>query len=152
VLAPLAEDIVKETAKGRLPPLYASGLLKLTQLQMRPRAHQEEAVVFHPQKRLVTWSKDYRPAQYVRFLQCQVICRQGFIDAKHLGAIFAPDKAERLANVLALLILMPPHMFSVFVESLLPQTSDLAGPLAERFWVSRSLVNTRLKDFVAHGN
>jgi hypothetical protein len=151
-LAALAEDIVKEAAKGKLPPIYASSLLRMAKLKMRPAKRQTEPVLFHSKKRLVTWSNDYRPIHFVRFLQCQTICRHGFIDSKHLGALFTPEKAERLANVLALLILMPPRLFSLFVEGLLPQTADLAGPLSERFWVSRSLVNTRLKDFVAHGN
>jgi hypothetical protein len=54
-------------------------------------------------------------------------------------------------NTFAMLLLMPTSLLQMAARDA-DNTTDLVQQLSQFFWLGRSLVNARLKDFFAHGN
>ncbi len=103
---------------------------------------------FDGQKYLVTYRKGEMKA-HLRFLI-----------ARELGRVFlypslTDQENDELVcariNLFASLLLAPSSLLQLATRQC-DSTRDLSGQLAEIFWVSRTVMNARLKDFFVHGN
>lgn len=83
-----------------------------------------------------------------------------FLIAREIGRVSlypenVTDDSEELTvaatNVFAMLLLLPTTLMQI-ATSQADVTRDLVQQLSEMFWVSRSVVNARLKDFFQNGN
>ncbi len=85
-----------------------------------------------------------------------------FLTAKAIGKILLapadalrPDDSSELLDaqsyLFASLLLMPKHLFALAMREV-DDTQDIVQQLSEIFWMSRSLVNSRLKDYFRNGN
>lgn len=96
----------------------------------------------------ITFRKgDMKP--HLRFLIAREIGRI------HLYPTLAEQDSDELVaariNLFASLLLVPGHLLQLVTKQL-DHTRDLIQQLSESFWVSRSVVNVRLKDFLTLGN
>lgn len=90
----------------------------------------------------------YRPGEMKPHLR--------FLIAKEIGrALLDPQEPEDInnarLNIFASILLMPTHLLQQ-VTLRLSHTADLVEQLSKFFWVGRTVVNSRLQDFLAHGN
>lgn len=91
---------------------------------------------------------------YVRFLIAKelykYICRSGQDFASHLHTV--PDEIiEIQSNIFAGMLLIPSKVLRVEVEKI-DSSLDIVMQLAETFWVSKALMNQRLRDYLENFN
>ncbi len=141
-------------------PVYIPELFRLFQgisLQINPEAELATQILHEGEglelkTALISRESDARP--YVRFLAVKTLFRHLILSQHPLCKHFAEVPQEILdiqSNVFAGLMLMPGDMLRKEVERM-DTSFDLIRQLTETFWVSRALVNQRMKDFLEHGN
>lgn len=83
-----------------------------------------------------------------------------FLIAREIGRIFlfpehklqrASESVDASLNCFAMLLLMPSQLLQVATREA-TNTQDLVEQLSSFFWVGRSVVNARIKDFFLNGN
>lgn len=86
---------------------------------------------------------------HVRFLAAKAL-GQIVLDPHSVGSQLSELQDAR-ANQFALLLLMPPRSFGLALREV-DDTRDIIQQLAEIFWLSRSVANSRMKDYFRHGS
>lgn len=86
---------------------------------------------------------------HVRFLAAKALGHI-VLDPDSIGSQLSEMQLAR-ANQFALLLLMPQRSFGLALREV-DDTKDIVQQLAEMFWVSRSVANSRMKDYFRHGN
>lgn len=141
-------------------PLYIPEVFRLIpNISLATSSEQTEAVsVKHEDegrdlKTIVSLqSQEARP--YTRFMAGKALFKHmansGRIPEEILGET-PQEITEILANVFASALLIPSDLLRAEVQKL-DMSFDMIRQLSEVFWVSRSLMNHRLRDFLEHGD
>jgi hypothetical protein len=94
---------------------------------------------------------DMRP--YVRFLLARELFKYLCRSANPIMAAFFESPEELLeiqANIFAGMLLVPAKMLKAEVETM-QSSMDMVAQMADTFWVSKALMNQRLRDLLEHG-
>ncbi len=155
----VAQELIKSGGFTEAP-LYIPEILRLyTGISLIVRPEQEEASIITHEgegiefKTMMTCREDdTRP--YVRFLAAKVLFKHLCMSQHPLLTGFSETPSEIMdiqSNIFAGALLVPGEMLRSEVEKS-DTAFDLVRQLADTFWVSRSLINQRLRDFLEHGN
>lgn len=146
----VVDELLRKAEVASCPVLIPELAAALPGIEFRAEAELPEAVAKATQEgaRFVIRYRDGEMKPHIRFLLAREIGRA-------LLSNQLTDTEDELVsariNHFALLLLMPTSLLQPLMRQLDP-TQDLVGQLAEFFWVSRSIVNLRLRDFFAFGN
>jgi Zn-dependent peptidase ImmA (M78 family) len=91
---------------------------------------------------------DMRP--YVRFLIAREVYRM-MVEDKHPATLELTETPKEVldiqANIFAGMLLIPAHLLRQEVERI-DSSLDIVAQLADTFWVSKALMNQRLRDYL----
>jgi hypothetical protein len=148
------------TRKGRFieAPIYVPEILRLfSSINMIVRSEQEEPFIIRHEgeglelKTFIS-CRESETRPYIRFIAAKCLFKHMVMSLQPGTEIFAASQAEILdiqANVFAGALLIPGDMLRREVERM-DTSFDLLRQLADLFWVSRSLINQRMYDFLEH--
>jgi hypothetical protein len=137
------------------PPILTPEFSQIfSDIEMKGKEDQDEYVAssFEDGKYLITWKKQERIGTAMRFLMTKQLAetllkKEPLVGHAHLSA----SRHEVLANLFALFLLIPSHLLQIACRQCDP-ACDLVEQLMGRFWLSRTLINIRLKDFLKYRN
>ncbi|WP_338635310.1 hypothetical protein [Spirobacillus cienkowskii] len=121
-------------------------------LEMKADESQNEIILSRNQdgKYLITWSKSERMGAGLRFLIAKEFSVLLLAQPK-MRDMLPLEKNSIFANRLALFLLMPSYLLQIACSQCDP-ARDTVEQLMSHFWMSRTLINIRLKDFLIHRN
>lgn len=105
---------------------------------------------FEKEKYKITWPKSEKLGTSLRFFLAKELAAY-LISSTVLKERLPQEKVSILSNTLAIFLLMPTYLLQVACSQCDP-ARDTVEQLMTQFWMSRTLVNIRLKDFLMHRN
>ncbi|HYX35557.1 MAG TPA: ImmA/IrrE family metallo-endopeptidase [Oligoflexus sp.] len=155
----LAEDIIHNGGFTEAP-IYIPEILRMfPAIQLATRVEQEEPFTVRHEgegrdlkSTIVSRESETRP--YIRFIAAKTLFKHLVASQYPDTGMFANSPAEILdiqSNIFAGALLVPGDMLRREVDRI-DTSFDLLRQLADMFWVSRSLMNQRLRDFLEFHN
>jgi hypothetical protein len=155
----LAEEIVRNGGFTEAP-IYIPEILRMfPAIQLATRVEQEEPFTVRQEGegrelKTVIISRESETRPYIRFIAAKTLFKH-LVASQYEGTeAFASSPAEILdiqSNIFAGALLIPGEMLRREVDRI-DTSFDLLRQLADMFWVSRSLMNQRLRDFLEFHN
>ncbi len=155
----LAEEIIRSGGFTEAP-IYIPEILRMfPAIQLATRVEQEEAFTVRQEGegrelKTVIISRESETRPYIRFIAAKTLFKH-LVASQYAGTeAFANSPAEILdiqSNIFAGALLIPGDMLRREVDRI-DTSFDLLRQLADMFWVSRSLMNQRLRDFLEFHN
>jgi hypothetical protein len=151
---------VIETGKFEQAPIYIPevfqnyGNIKIEHVEALPQAIEVETTGEGETYTTIVRHRDGEMRPYLRFLMARELykhlCRSGYAAASKFAN--APEEVLDIqANIFAGMLLIPANMLRKEVKKL-DTSHDIISQLADSFWVSKALINQRLKDYLHHSN
>ncbi|BBH53661.1 ImmA/IrrE family metallo-endopeptidase [Fluviispira sanaruensis] len=124
----------------------------LPDVELKAQEGQKEVVLsrYENGKWYITWQKGDRFGTALRFLLMREFALV-MLNSETLKLKLPQDKNPIFANALSLFLLMPSHLLQIACSQCDP-ARDTIEQLMDLFWMSRTLVNIRLKDFLIYRN
>ncbi|KAB8029949.1 ImmA/IrrE family metallo-endopeptidase [Fluviispira multicolorata] len=124
----------------------------LPDVELKAQEDQKEIVQsrYENGKCLISWQKGERFGTALRFLLAREFALV-LLSSETLKSELPQGKNTNFANTLALFLLMPSHLLQIACSQCDP-ARDTVEQLMDLFWLSRTLVNIRLKDFLIYRN
>ncbi|WP_397601185.1 ImmA/IrrE family metallo-endopeptidase [Silvanigrella sp.] len=121
-------------------------------VEMRAQENQKDLILSRIEqgKNLITWPKGERFGTALRFLLAKELA-QVMLSKDSLKSVLPQQKNAIFANRLALFLLMPSYLLQIAFSQCDP-ARDTVEQLMTLFWMSRTLINIRLKDFLMYRN
>jgi hypothetical protein len=155
----LAEEIIRNGGFTEAP-IYIPEILRMfPAIQLATRVEQEEPFTVRQEGegrdlKTVIISRESETRPYIRFVAAKTLFKH-LVASQYAGTeAFASSPAEILdiqSNIFAGALLIPGDMLRREVDRI-DTSFDLLRQLADMFWVSRSLMNQRLRDFLEFHN
>jgi len=155
----LAEEIIRSGGFTEAP-IYIPEILRMyPAIQLATRVEQEEPFTIRQEgegRELKTMiiSRESETRPYIRFIAAKTLFKHLVSSQYPNTDMFASSPAEILdiqSNIFAGALLVPGDMLRREVDRI-DTSFDLLRQLADMFWVSRSLMNQRLRDFLEFHN
>jgi hypothetical protein len=155
----LAAEIIRQGGFTEAP-IYIPEILRVfPAIQLVTRVEQEEPfVVRHEGEgrdlKTIIISRESETRPYIRFVAAKTLFKHLVASGYPNTGVFASSPAEILdiqSNIFAGALLVPSEMLRREVDRV-DTSFDLLRQLADMFWVSRSLMNQRLRDFLEFHN
>ena len=147
-----ANKIVELANIKALPIFIPEFANLLADVEMNAQENQNELVLARVEqgKHYITWSKGARIGTALRFLLARELALV-LLNKDSLKDTLCQQKNSIFASRLALFLLMPTHLLQIACSQCDP-ARDTVEQLMVTFWMSRTLVNIRLKDFLMYRN
>lgn len=151
ILLKEAESCLKKANVEALPILIADLLPSLPGIKVTSQEAQDELIeeTIENGETLITWEKKAKMCGSLRFLLLSRAAMHHLVAQQERLGISTPTQSH--ANLLALFLLMPSHFMQLTCIQRDP-AKDIIDQYSKYFWLTRSLVNIRLKDFFQNKN
>jgi hypothetical protein len=144
---------VAEMANLKALPIYIPEFANIfPDIEMKAQENQKDLIFsrFDQGKYIITWPKGERFGTALRFLLSKELA-QVMLSKDPLKTALPQQKNTIFANRLALFLLMPSYLLQIACSQCDP-ARDTVEQLMAQFWMSRTLINIRLKDFLIYRN
>ena len=147
-----AQELVKKTNTNSLPIYVPELLSQIPNVVVKPMEAQDELIeeMTDGDKTIISWSKKVKLCGSIRFFLMQRVARL-YLSQHHERLYLGKEPRPEECNLFALFLLMPTHLLQLACCQRDP-AKDIVDQFSQFFWLSRSLVNTRLKDFLLFKN
>jgi hypothetical protein len=155
----VAEDIIQKGGFTEAPMYIPEILRVFPAIQLVTRVEQEEPFIVRQEGegrdlKTIIISRESETRPYIRFIAAKTLFKHLVASQFPGTGMFAASPAEILdiqCNIFAGALLIPGEMLRREVDRI-DTSFDLLRQLADMFWVSRSLMNQRLRDFLEFHN
>ncbi len=152
VLLAEANSII-ERANVRALPIFVPEFSNVfPEIEIKSLENQKDFVQTKEEngKSIITWTKGEKMGTALRFYLAKELA-QTLMQKEPLKSQLANTKNPNLANRLAIFLLMPTYLLQIAFSQCDP-ARDTVEQLMALFWMSRTLINIRLKDFLMYRN
>lgn len=142
-----------EMANIKALPIFIPEFANILQnVEIRAQENQKDLIQtkLEQEKYLITWPKGEKFGTALRFLLAKELA-QVMLSRDPLKSALPVQKNTIFANRLALFLLMPSYLLQIAFSQCDP-ARDTVEQLMGLFWMSRTLINIRLKDFLMYRN
>lgn len=145
-----------ERASVKTPPVMLPELLEaLPNIRFSEEENEEKGLTW------TTRSEENGEVRYtIHFRKGEMKPHVRYLMAREIGRVMLNPQLTEVENeeilnaklnLFASLLLVPGHLLQAAVYQL-DETRDMVNQLADMFWVSRTIMNSRFKDFISFGN
>lgn len=142
-----------ELANVKALPIFVPEFANvIPQVEIKSQENQKEFVQTNEEggKSIISWTKGEKMGTALRFYLAKELA-QVLLQKEPLKNQLSDPKNPNLANRLALFLLMPSYLLQIAFSQCDP-ARDSVEQLMALFWMSRTLINIRLKDFLMYRN
>jgi hypothetical protein len=146
----LAEDLI-ELGQFKEAPLYVPEIFQMfSEVKIEHQAELDSVIEVKNENGMYSFLfKDATIRPFTRFLLFKELYNHIIAPKNNLGS--SPDVVREVqANIFASSLIIPAKLLKVEIQKI-DANFDLITQLAERFWVSKHIMNQRLRDYLQYG-
>ncbi|APJ04220.1 ImmA/IrrE family metallo-endopeptidase [Silvanigrella aquatica] len=147
-----ANKVIEKANVKALPIFIPEFANVFSDVEIKGQENQKDVIhsQYENEKHTITWHKSERLGTALRFLLAKELALY-MLNKDPLKSALPEQKNTIFANRLALFLLMPSYLLQIACSQCDP-ARDTIEQLMAQFWLSRTLINIRLKDFLMYRN